>query len=75
MPYDYGTAIIRSGVKAKREDDMWQLYCQVFPNMTKETFIPFNRFVDELTKEPDKHSATEILDKTAQILNMHFTKE
>ena len=75
MPYDFGMDMIRTGLKSQQRDYCWNLYCNIFPFMTKETFVSFDKFMQELTKPAEpKHTKEEILDKTRQILQLHFSK-
>jgi hypothetical protein len=50
-------------IKAReRRDENWQrqLYCSIYPNFTKETFIPFDQFYKKQTIKVSRKSKEQI---------------
>ncbi len=39
-----GFKLIVKARERKEENRQWQLYCSIYPNFDKETFIPFDKF-------------------------------
>lgn len=69
LDFDLGIGILKEAYKSFREDKYWQLYCSVYPMMTKENFMDFEAFKKNITGEPvQKTSKEKVLDKVAGIL-------
>lgn len=77
MDFELGIDMIREGYKACREERCWQLYCSVYPLMSKESFKSYDEFTKLLTEGPVKESSKEeVLDKVQGILtNFRWKKE
>jgi hypothetical protein len=67
---------LREGYKAYRDERYWQLYVQVYPEMTQETFISFEEFKKSLTSPVKHHTKGQILKKVEGILDrIDFKKQ
>lgn len=51
----------------EQEEKMWDLYCAIYPKMTKETFISFDDFKNPKIKP--KKTKEEILNDVRLIMN------
>lgn len=52
---EFGTGMIVEAVRQKKRDEAFMLYSSLYPHMTQETFIPFERFYNPTgTKKAQK---------------------
>ena len=62
MPPVEGTEIILAGIRADRDDKLYQMWLMDYQHMTKENYISFKQFRDNLTgANIDRRSDAEII--------------
>jgi len=60
-------SLIAKAFEKKEERKSWEMWLTLYPNMTKENFMPFSEFF-RMQKEPiSKRSKEDILDEVERI--------
>ena len=69
MAADYLISTARAGMEKQQEERAWQMWLVKYPQMTKDTFIPFSEFYKKqlAPAKVSKRSAEEILEDASEI--------
>ena len=68
-----GSRLIEKARERREETRQWQLYCNIYPNFTEETFIPFDKFYKKQTIKTSRKPTNQILAE-GEKLNKLFKK-
>ncbi len=72
--FEEGYDFIKVAHEADREEKAWQLWTNLYPNMSKETYISFEEFKNSIIPygegEIENLDTEEILDKVNSIINL-----
>lgn len=77
MEQDYETGL-KLIIKARDERDearRWQLYCSIFPNFTKENFIPWEQFVKKGNEKVSMKPKEQIHKETNKLKQLFARKQ
>jgi len=64
---DTGVRLIAKARERREESRLWQLYCCIYPNFTKETFVTFDKFCRKTTRKASVKSKEQIVMETRKI--------
>lgn len=64
------TKLLIKALDKKEERKAWEMWLAKYPDMTKETFIPFSEYYTKLTSPMKIESKEEILNKVYDIIKM-----
>jgi len=64
MSYSDFMPFIRKMYEKNSEDRRWLLYCSVFPNYNKKTFVPFDKFQAQM--QPKNKTTSPTIKKTTK---------
>lgn len=71
LPWREGAEIVREGRERTQKDRFWLLYCNMYPNMTEETFVDFDEWYEDLKRPAiPKKSVDEIMTDVNRIVGM-----
>jgi hypothetical protein len=56
-----GAQLIMKAKERREESRQWQLYCSIYPNFKKETFVPWSEFYKKPTAKVTRKSTAQIL--------------
>lgn len=65
--------LLTEAFKKNSEEKAYQLYTSIYPNMTKETFIPFEKWYVPQKKQStvEEKTSEQILAEVREIMNSH----
>lgn len=69
LNYADGISLINKGLEKANEENAFRIWLTIYPNMTKDNFIPFDEFYNPKPKTISKKSAEEMLRESMEIRN------
>lgn len=65
--------LLNEAHKKKHEEEAYQLYVSVYPNFTKESFIPFDKFYTPQKKQEvvEEKTAEQIIKEVRDLMKSH----
>ena len=69
-----GIKLINKAIEKKQEKLDWELYCTVYPDMDKKTFVPFEKFRSKKQipgKQKKELTKEEIIAQAEEIRKLH----
>ena len=71
LSWQDGIRLINKAVEKNNDQRLWDLYCTIYPNMDKETFISFEKFkkpsVKAESREPEVKTNEEAIEKAEAV--------
>lgn len=71
--FDTGMRLMTKALHRQNEGRQWLLYCNLFPNMTKDNFISFEDFCKKQSK-PSGKTKEQIMQDTTKIRQLFARK-
>lgn len=74
MNWQDGINVINKAIEKQNERRDWELYCTVYPNMDKKTFVPFEKFRGKkqvINKSKKELTKDEIIAQAEEIRKLH----
>lgn len=62
--------LIKKAMEEKRKEAIFELYKAIYPNMTEDTYISFEKYYQMATEE--EKSAEEIIKETEELINLEW---
>lgn len=70
LPIKHITRLLIKAYEKQKENSAWELYVSLYPNMSEDTFISFEKFYNPQKKvEIEEKSEEEILREVKEILD------
>lgn len=71
LPWREGAELIREGREQAQRRKFWLMYCNMYPHMTEESFIEFDKWYEGLKKAPvQDRPVQDIMADVNKIINM-----
>lgn len=73
LPWREGVEVVNAGRERTQKDKFWLMYCNMYPQMTEDTFVDFEAWYEDLKRPPmPEKTADEIIADANRIIGMTF---